>query len=274
MTGTGSNRPIIDIGLNLTNRQFDEDREEVMARARKQQVTKAVITGTSIRASQKAADYARKFPGVLYSTAGIHPHDAKTCDVLTMEQLERLALLPYVVAIGECGLDYDRDFSPREVQRKWFKEQVKLAIKLKMPLFLHERAAFRDFKEILEKNHEVCQRSVVHCFTGTKAELEAYLDLGCYIGITGWICDERRGEHLRSLVKMIPLDKLLIETDAPFLLPRNMNPKPADRRNEPAFLRHISDDIADCIGINRDEFCDITFENTKQLFELTDGNRK
>lgn len=268
MMETISTQSIIDIGLNLTNRQFEEDRNQVIDRAKKAGVAKAIITGTSVRESRKAAEYAAGFKGVLYSTAGVHPHDAKTCNELTMEQLERLALMPQVVAIGECGLDYDRDFSPREVQRKWFKEQVKLAHKLKMPLFLHERAAFKDFKEILEKNREVCPRTVIHCFTGTEPELAAYLELGCYIGITGWICDERRGEHLRHLVKRIPMDKLLVETDAPFLLPRNMNPKPQDRRNEPAFLRHIVDDLASCLGVSGGELSRQTYENTCRLFEL------
>lgn len=260
--------PIIDIGLNLMNRQFDEDRMELIERASAAGVGPCIITGTSIRDSRKAADYAGRWPGKLYSTAGIHPHDAKSCNELTIGQLEKLALNPQVVAIGECGLDYDRDFSPREVQRKWFKEQVKLAEKLKMPLFLHERSAFKDFREILQKHKDICGRAVVHCFTGTGGELTAYLELGCYIGITGWICDERRGEHLRSLVKKIPLDRLLIETDAPYLLPRNMKNIPSTRRNEPAYLRHIVGDIAACLNRDADEVAKITYENSKRFFGL------
>lgn len=259
---------IADIGLNLMHRQFDEDREELIERALESNVSPLIITGTNVRESEKAAAYAARMPGRLYSTAGIHPHDAKTCNDLTMEKLERMALLPQVIAIGECGLDYDRDFSPREIQRKWFKEQIKLAEDLKMPLFLHERAAFHDFREILGKHKNICRRSVVHCFTGMENELKSYLELGCYIGITGWICDERRGEHLRRLVKLIPSDRLMIETDAPFLLPRNMKDKPLSRRNEPAFLQHIAADLASCLEKSVAEVARQTYDNTKRFFEI------
>lgn len=259
---------IIDIGINLTHKQFDTDREEVVKRALEKGVTPLIITGTNVKESKKAAAYAKTMSGNLYSTAGVHPHDAKTCKEDTIEELRKLAMLPEVVAIGECGLDYDRDFSPREVQRKWFEEQIKLAEELDMPLFLHERAAYRDFKAILKEHREICKKAVVHCFTGTAGEMQTYLELGCSIGITGWICDERRGEHLRTLVKRIPLQRLMIETDAPFLLPRNMQDKPDSRRNEPLFLRHIAEDIAKCLGKTSEEIEDITYQNTLEFFKI------
>lgn len=262
------NSKIIDIGINLTNRQFEEDREEVIKRAKAEGVSPLIVTGTSVKESKKAVALCKKMPKELFCTVGVHPHDAKTCQDNTIEQLEKLAKEPSVVAIGECGLDYDRNFSEPVIQRKWFEEQICLAERLKMPLFLHERAAFRDFKKIMESHKEICSRSVVHCFTGDGAELQNYLKLGCFIGITGWICDERRGQHLRNLIQMIPLERLMIETDAPYLLPRNMEKKPKDRRNEPAYLSHIALDIAKCLKRDVEEIKIITYENTKRFFNL------
>lgn len=260
------NNPIIDIGVNLMHRSFNEDREQVVARAAANNVSPLILTGTSMRNSIEAARYAGRYLGKLYATAGVHPHDAKSCDPQTITKLKELAALPQVVAIGECGLDYNRDFSPRDVQRKWFIEQIRLAKELDMPLFLHEREAFSDFAAIL-KEHEV-RRAVVHCFTGTGAELKTYLDRGYYIGITGWICDERRGRHLKELVRTIPLDRLMIETDAPFLTPRDLKEKPSDGRNEPAFLPHILRTVARCVGKSEEEVAKATTETAKKFFGI------
>lgn len=258
----------VDIGINLTHRQFNPDREEVMKQAEAAGVCPLIITGTSVRTSKSASDYAEKFPGKLYSTAGIHPHDAKGCNDRTIQQLRRLSEKPHVVAIGECGLDYDRDFSPRDVQRKWFEAQIQLAGETGLPLFLHERAAFADFRGILSKYSELCGRTVVHCFTGTRRELDAYLELGCFIGVTGWICDERRGTELRRIVGRIPKEKLLIETDSPFLLPRNLPKRPAENRNEPRYLPHIASEIAACRGEGPEELARYTTQNAKRFFGL------
>ncbi|WP_314588316.1 TatD family hydrolase [Paenibacillus terrigena] len=260
------NQPIIDIGVNLMHRSFHQDREQVVERAVANNVNPLIITGTSIRNSVEAARYAGRYKGKLYATAGVHPHDAKSCDEGTIAKLKELAALPQVVAIGECGLDYNRDFSPREVQRKWFAEQIRLALELNMPLFLHERDAFSDFTAML-KEHAV-QKAVVHCFTGSLTELKAYLDMGFYIGITGWICDERRGKHLRDLVRIIPLNRLMIETDAPFLTPRDLKEKPADGRNEPAFLPHILQAVARCTGKTVEEVAKATTETAVEFFRI------
>lgn len=257
---------IIDIGLNLMNKQFDMDREEVMKKAEEENVTPLIITGVHLNDSKKAASFAEKYPGKLYCTAGVHPHDAKTCNENTILELRKLAKKPQVCAIGECGLDYDRDFSPREIQRKWFEEQIVLAEELNMPLFLHERAAFTDFKKIMTEHREICHRSVVHCFTGNGTELQNYLRIGCFIGITGWICDERRGQHLKTLIKMIPLDKLMIETDAPFLIPRDL--KVTNRRNEPVYLRHILKTVSKCLKKDENEIAEIVTKNTKAFFQI------
>ncbi|MCJ8014047.1 YchF/TatD family DNA exonuclease [Paenibacillus sp. KQZ6P-2] len=259
---------IIDIGVNLTNRSFDKDREEVLIRAEAAGVSPLIITGTSVESSRKAAKYAELYSGKLYATAGVHPHDVKECGGDTLDRLRELAALPQVVAIGECGLDYNRDFSPRDVQRHWFHEQIRLAEELGMPLFLHEREAFADFASMMQDHPGMIARSVVHCFTGTGEELHAYLDMGFHIGITGWICDERRGQHLRELVKDIPLNRLMIETDAPYLTPRDLRPKPQNGRNEPAFLAHIVKVIASCMGRDVEEVASQTSRTTKAFFNM------
>lgn len=259
---------IIDIGVNLLHKQYDTDRETVVEKAISQNITPLIITGTNIKESKQAALYAGKYPTKLYSTAGVHPHDAKSCNDQTINQLKELAKLPQVVAIGECGLDYDRNFSPPAIQRKWFEKQICLAEELNMPLFLHERAAFTDFKAILSEHKEICSRCVVHCFTGTGKELMSYLSMDCFIGLTGWICDERRGQNLRSIVRMIPLKKLMIETDAPFLIPRNMKSDKKITRNEPLFLNHILKEIAECMGGKPENIADITTKNAKTFFGI------
>jgi TatD DNase family protein len=259
----------IDIGINLTHKQFQPDREEVLDKALKAGVNHMIMTGTSVRSSEQAASYAGRHPNVLYSTAGVHPHDAKGCDIGTIPKLKALLKKPQVVAVGECGLDYDRDFSPRDIQRKWFEAQIELAIELDMPLFLHERAAFKDFYEMLSAYPDICQKSVVHCFTGTKQELDAYLKLGVSIGITGWICDDRRGTALRSIVKYIPIEKLMIETDAPFLIPRNLRPRPDSNRNEPAYLPHIASEIAKLRNVTTAELAQATTKNAEAFFGLS-----
>jgi TatD DNase family protein len=264
---------IIDIGVNLMHPSFDRDREAVMAAAEAAGVSPLIITGTSVADSRKALEYAARHPGKLYATAGVHPHDAKTCDAATLPALRELAAHDAAAALGECGLDYNRDFSPRPVQREWFEKQAALAVELGMPLFLHERDASEDFTAILR----ACAVTdmVVHCFTGTEAELERYLEMGAYIGVTGWICDERRGRHLRSLVRRIPANRLLIETDAPFLLPRDIVPdivpdagKIRSGRNEPRFLRHIARTIARCLEKDEDQLAHETRENACRFFRL------
>ncbi len=260
---------IIDIGINLMHRSFNEDRERVVQSAIEAGVSPLIITGTSERSSVYAAKYASQYPGKLYSTAGVHPHDAKSCTSETIKNLEKLTKQDCVVAIGECGLDYNRDFSPRDVQRQYFEAQIELACKTGLPLFLHERDAFEDFYKILEKYRSDIPNMVVHCFTGRKEELLAYLELGCYIGITGWICDERRGgKHLIDLVKLIPQDKLMIETDAPFLTPRNLAEKPKNGRNEPKFLEHILDELAYHLDEDVQDLADKTYRNTKSFFNI------
>jgi len=259
---------VIDIGVNLMHASFQNDREEVVSRARNAGVEQMIITGTSLKSSQIAAKYAEGYPDILYATAGVHPHDARHCSEQTIKQIRELAAHGNVVAIGECGLDFNRDFSPRPVQEKWFEAQIELACDLKLPLFLHEREAHQRFVEILAKHRARFDRAVVHCFTGTERELDVYLDMGFHIGITGWICDERRGLHLRELIKKIPYDRLMIETDAPFLTPRDLRPKPVDGRNEPAFLLHVLRTVAHCLEESEAEMAETVTQNTIEFFAI------
>jgi len=235
---------LIDIGVNLTHDSFDRDREAVIARAQAAGVVQMVVTGASREHSPKALELARRYPGVLFATAGVHPHHAveytDECDA----DMRALHAESEVVAVGECGLDYFRDFSPRPAQRKAFERQLQLASENGKPLFLHQRDAHADFMAMMGNFDGRLGPAVVHCFTGNRAELFDYLDRDWHIGITGWLCDERRGGHLRELVRQIPANRLMIETDAPYLLPRTLVPKPADRRNEPAFLPHIAAELA------------------------------
>lgn len=262
--------PLIDIGANLVHASFQSDREAVIDRAVAAGVAQIVVTGTSLPDSRAAADLARAHPGRLWATAGIHPHDAKRCDTDTIPALQALAERPEVLAIGECGLDFNRDFSPRADQVACFRDQVALALELGMPLFLHERDAHSAFLDVLDAHGDRLPPAVVHCFTGSSAELEAYLERGFYIGITGWICDERRGLHLRELVGRIPLDRILVETDAPFLLPRDLRPRPKRHRNEPAFLPHIVRAIADCTGRTVAAVATDTSANARRFFGLAE----
>lgn len=259
---------LIDIGLNLMHKSYNKDRREIILNGDKVGVKKAIITGTSIKSSIEALDYASNYPGVLYSTAGVHPHDAKTCDDNTINILKDLAQNESVVAIGECGLDYNRNFSPQNIQREWFKKQLELADTLQMPVFLHDRESYSDFSKILRQFPDVAEKSVVHCFTGDKYEVEDYLSLGCYIGVTGWICDERRGDQLKEAVKYIPPERLMIETDGPFLIPRDLKPKPKQHRNEPKYLPHILNRIAYEMNIDCEVLATQVTKNTKEFFNI------
>ncbi len=235
---------MIDIGANLTNAAFDDDREEVVARAAAAGVAAMVVTGTSVAGSRAAAELADGKR--LFATAGVHPHDAGTVEPGWAADLAELAARPEVVAIGETGLDYYRNYSPREDQQRIFRRQAELAVETGLPLFVHDRDSAGDTRRILENYRHDLPACVIHCFTGTAEDLDGYLEDGYHIGITGWICDERRGVELASMVDRIPADRLMIETDAPYLLPRTMHPKPRSRRNEPAFLPWVARRVAEC----------------------------
>ena len=277
---------LVDIAVNLTSPAFDQDRAEVLARARAADVTALIIPGSTLEDSARAIDLAQGNEGCA-ATAGVHPHNAKDWDAESSpERLRELALRgtpgngstsDRIVAIGECGLDYNRNFSPQDAQQKCFEDQLALAAQLGKPAFLHERDAFDDFLPILKRHRADLPGAVVHCFTGGEKELEAYLALDCHIGITGWICDERRGTHLIPLVRQIPADRLLLETDAPYLLPRNL-PKALRKkgsrsggRNEPSFLPHIAAFVAEIVGKTAEQLAKETSANALRLFNLPES---
>ncbi|MET0813898.1 MAG: TatD family hydrolase [Pseudoxanthomonas sp.] len=235
---------LIDIGANLTHDSFDHDRDAVLQRAREAGIVRMMVTGASREHSPKALALAQRHPGFLYATAGVHPHHAveytDECDA----EMRALHAHPEVVAVGECGLDYFRDFSPRPAQRRAFERQLQIASDNGKPLFLHQRDAHDDFVGMMKDFDGKLGPAVVHCFTGTRKELFDCLDHDWHIGIPGWLCDERRGLHLRELVPHIPANRLMIETDAPYLLPRTVKPQPSHRRNEPMYLAHIVEELA------------------------------
>jgi TatD DNase family protein len=259
---------LIDIGVNLTDKSFKNDSDQVVDNAITAGVSKIIITGTTEEHSKQALALANKRPEVLYATAGVHPHHAGDINDKTMGHLDELAKQPQVVAIGECGLDYNRNFSPREQQLRGYEMQLELAVECKLPVFLHQRDAHEDFIKILSRYRQELSGGVVHCFTGNREELNACLELDMHIGITGWICDERRGKELQEIVSDIPLQRLMIETDAPYLLPRSLRPKPKSNRNEPKYLPHVCATVAACMGKTEQQIADASTEAAHRLFGL------
>jgi TatD DNase family protein len=263
---------MIDIGVNLTNKRFDKDLTEVIVRAKNKGVNQLIITGTNVDESKKGValcqHYQQKFPNTLYTTVGVHPHDADAVTENYLNDLSQLAEQPCVKAIGECGLDFNRNFSTPAQQLKVFEEQIQLAKQLNKPLFLHQRDAFQTWFDALNPFIDQVPAMIAHCFTGNKEELLKCVDVGMYIGITGWVCDERRGVSLQEIINLIPLDRLLVETDAPYLIPRTMHPKPKSNRNEPSYLPFIVDKIANILALAPEELISQTSLNAQQVFDL------
>jgi TatD DNase family protein len=262
----------IDIGINLTNRQFEDEIDEIIQNALDADVEQMILTGTSVKNSIESEKIAADYPHTLYSTAGIHPHDAKSMNDQSIPTLKKLLQKKHVVSVGECGLDFDRDFSPRPVQEKCFRAQLELAIEVQKPLFLHERAAFDRFITIMKEYQSKLPSGVVHCFTGTLKEAKYYLDNGFYLGFTGAISDTKRFEHLKEVIAYTPLDRIMIETDAPFMLPKNVPrhqlTRYHERRNEPAFLPFVAQTIAQFKKISLQEVAETTTDVARDFFRI------
>ncbi|MBC7984549.1 MAG: TatD family hydrolase [Candidatus Obscuribacterales bacterium] len=263
---------LVDIGVNLTHESFDHDRDALLQSAAEVGVAHMIVTGSSVASSLAAIELVKKHPNKLRATAGIHPHYATDFNESHLDSLRHLLRQSEIIASGECGLDYFRNLSPQVDQERAFRLQLELACEIGKPLFLHQRDAHDPFLSILREYWPRLQGGVAHCFTGNRDEARAYLDLGLFIGITGWICDERRGTDLREVVRFIPSDRLLVETDAPYLLPRNLRPKPSTRRNEPMYLFEVVKTLAAC----RDEpvaaLAAATIANTHALFGWPTAN--
>lgn len=262
---------LIDIGLNLTHDSFDSDRNEIMQAAADTGVRRCIITGTSLDSSTAAMELASSHSG-WFSTAGVHPHQASEYGPDTNAGLRKLLGMPVVVASGECGLDFFRNFSPRDAQLNALELQLELASESAKPLFLHQRDAHETLMDVLRNQPAAISRGgVVHCFTDGPDQLRDVLDLGFHVGITGWLCDERRGEQLRAAVQYAPLDRIMVETDAPYLIPRDL-PKAErgrnSRRNEPRHLPHIVNRLAELIGESPERLATATTANAERLFRL------
>ncbi|MCG5547953.1 TatD family hydrolase [Halorhodospira halochloris] len=263
----------IDIGANLTHHTFKKDLHGVLERAHEASVVQMFITGTDERESIKAQALASQHPGTLYSTAGFHPHMASQFSSESESVLRELAAQPEVVAIGETGLDFYRNHSPPEVQQRVFERHLELAAELKLPVFLHQRDAHKRFVEIVRAYRDELVDGVAHCFTEGPEEARDYLELGLHIGVTGWICDERRGQSLRRAVAEIPRQSLMVETDCPYLLPRDVDPQQAglpvkNRRNEPSLLPHIGRAVAHYSGRDVEELALTSAQVARRFFRV------
>ena len=270
--------PSVDIGANLVDDAFEKDANEVLQRAKKTGLRAVVVTGTSITGSQLALKFAEeKCTDELrvYATCGVHPHDAKSATETTMSELRELASHPKCVAVGECGLDFDRNFSPQDTQKRVFEQQLALAKELGKPVFMHCRDAAEELRECVERAGcefgEGGMAGVVHCFTGTREEAEAFLAMGLHIGVTGWICDDREGRSAQAAeaLRAVPRGRLMVETDAPYLTPRTIRPnRLRPWRNEPCLLPHVCAKAAECRGESVEDLCSHTLRTTELFFGL------
>jgi len=258
---------MIDIGINLINKQFRYDLSKVIERAIDNGVTQMIVTGVNLENSIKAVELAKEYPKELYATAGIHPHHSKEASEENLAKIKELLLHEEVVAVGECGLDFNRNYSTPEQQEACFHSFLEIATDVGKPLFLHERDAHKRFVEIVSDYSDL-PNGVVHCFTGTVDELRTYLDMGFYIGFTGAICKPSLSQ-LKEAVRYVPLDRLMVETDGPFMLPKSaMESPPKSRRNEPAFLPYIVKFIARCTNKSVAEIANATTDTAREFFSL------
>lgn len=259
---------MIDIGVNLTEEQFHGKELDVLQRAKEANIQRLILTGSSVAGSKRSLEMVKRHPDVLYSTAGVHPHDAKSYTKQSTVELKSLLSQPEVIAVGECGLDFDRNYSEPADQYHAFEAQLQIATEVDLPIFLHERAAHKEFLNVMKQHEKLIRKSVVHCFTGDKDQLKAYLNAGFYIGVTGWVCDMKRGMDLREALAYMPLDRLMIETDAPYLMPKNLKPKPKSRTNEPMYLPHIGREIAALMHVEEQLFFETVQKNTEKFFRF------
>jgi len=259
---------LIDIGVNLTHINLMKSLDSVISDAKEVGVSAILVTGTSSSESQKAIELCRQYPDYLFATVGCHPHYADDFSQSDLTTIKQLSLNSCVKALGECGLDFNRNFSTKESQIRAFEWQLELAIERKLPLFLHQRDAHKTFCEILKSYRSQLGNIVVHCFTDGCSEAKKYLEMDCYIGITGWLCDARRNAALVEAIPLIPDNRILLETDAPFLLPRNILPKPKSNLNQPKYLPYVCQQLAKIKNKTADDIAQLTDLNGRVFLNL------
>ena len=258
---------VADIACNFTNERFDKDLDEVINRAITNKITKFGLICSRLSDLDRLLEIYNQYSKDMFFTIGVHPHHANEINDEYLKNLKEAVINNNPHAIGETGLDFFRNLSTYDEQIYAFEEQIKIAIDTNKPLFLHQRDSHDDFIKILREYSSDINKAVVHCFTGTQEQLEDYLELDCYIGVTGWICDEKRNVELRKTIKNIPLEKLMIETDCPYLIPKNLPNKPKNNRNEPINLNHIVNEIAVLMEIDIESLRKQTFKNTINYFK-------
>ena len=256
-----------DIGLNLFTRSFPKP-EKIISDAEEAGI-KCILTGSEYEENELVNDFVKTHD--VYGTAGIHPHasdDAKESDIDRIREI--ILKNPRIVAVGETGLDYDHMYARKENQLHYFRKLIDLAEELKKPMFLHERDAADDFISCFKGHEDLCPLSVVHCYTGNKKTLEKLLDMGFYIGITGWICDERRADDLREAVSILPLDRVMVETDAPYLTPRGFH---LPRTNVPQNITYVVETLASYMKVDPEELRLHALANTEKVFHINKSSK-
>ena len=258
---------IADIACNFTSDRFDNDLDEVINQAIVNNITKFGLICSKLSDIDKLLEIYNRYSKDMFFTIGVHPHHANEINEEYLKKLKEVINNNNPHAIGETGLDFFRNLSTYEEQIFAFEEQIKIAIDTNKPLFLHQRDSHDDFIKILRKYSSDINKSVVHCFTGTKEQLNDYLELDCYIGVTGWICDAKRNVELRKTIKNIPLERLMIETDCPYLIPKNLQEKPKNNRNEPTYLNHIANEVATLMKKDINDIREKTYKTSLSFFQ-------
>ena len=262
---------LFDCCVNLADKRFEADRDQVLYRARAAGVGAMLLTASDLGSANAVAAICKAEASEdlqLYATCGVHPHNARYCKDGWERELRQLAQDDSVYAVGETGLDFFRNLSPAEIQESVFRKQLRIAVEIDKPLLLHERDASDNFVEILDEFADKLPPCLVHCFTGSKAALNQYLDRGFYVGITGWICDPDRGRRLQGLLQDIPQDKLILETDSPYLTPKILQERPPSGRNEPMYLADIARYCAQLLECPEEQLIADTNRNTRAFLRL------
>jgi TatD DNase family protein len=255
---------LIDTHCHLTFDELAGDIDAVIARSRATRVTEWITVGTDLQENQKAIELAERFEG-MYAAIGIHPHEAKTVITETIEELKKLAQHKKVVAIGETGLDYHYNLSPREEQKKVFIEHLKNAAELNLPVIIHCREAFDDTMQIMEEHRSSVEKIVFHCFSGSAEQAKIALDKGFYISFTG-VVTFKNAEKTRRAASVVPLDRLMLETDAPYMSPEPMRKQ---KINEPALLIHTTTFLAELKQMDLTDFAQAVTATSKVFFGIS-----